>query len=57
MTKAQIDQAYHLVSELSMLAKYADQTGNRSFGAAMRNAAALLQVMVEEYEATEKADG
>jgi hypothetical protein len=53
MTKAQIDQAHRLVAELNMYAKGMDYYGNPKPGAAMRNAAALLQQMVEEYEAKE----
>jgi|KBSMisStaDraftv2_1062788.scaffolds.fasta_scaffold159368_2 hypothetical protein len=58
MTKAQLDQAHALVAELNMYAKGMDYYGNPKPGAAMRNAAALLQQMVEEYEAAEeKHDG
>jgi hypothetical protein len=53
MTKAQIDLAHTLVSELTMYAKAIDQYGNARISASMRNAASLLQVMVDEAEAPE----
>jgi hypothetical protein len=50
MTDAQLDLAHKLVSELSMYAKAIDQYGNVQIAAVMRNAASLLQVMVDEAE-------
>ena len=52
MTDGQLDLAYKLVSELSMYAKAVDQYGNAQIAAAMRNAASLLQAMVDEAELT-----
>jgi len=50
MTDAQLDLAHKLVSELSMYAKALDGISNSGISAAMRNAASLLQVMVDEAE-------
>jgi len=50
MTDAQLDLAHKLVSELSMYASAIDHHGYASVSAAMRNAASLLQVMVDEAE-------
>ena len=51
MTDAQMDLAHKLVAELSMYAKASDQYGHGGMAAAMRNAADLLQRMIEEAEA------
>jgi len=53
MTKAQLDLAHKLVSELSMYANAARQYGHGGMVAAMTNAASLLAKMVEEAEAAE----
>jgi hypothetical protein len=48
MTKAQLDLAYRLAGELSIYAKAIDQYGNQRISACMRNAASILEQMVEE---------
>jgi hypothetical protein len=52
MTDAQLNLAHRLVSELSMYVKALDQNniGNGSMIACLRNAASLLQIMVDEAE-------
>lgn len=56
MTKHEIDLAHKLVGDLGICAKAADQYVNANMAAAMRNAAALLQKMIDEYEAAEQAE-
>jgi hypothetical protein len=53
VTKAQIDLAHRLIGDLGHCAKAADQYVNARLASTMRNAASLLQVMVDEYEAVE----
>ncbi len=57
MTEPQIDLAHLLVSELSQYARAIDQYGNGRIAACMRNAASLLQAMVDEHERDEPAAG
>jgi hypothetical protein len=56
MTASQVNLAHALVSELNIYAKAAEQYGHGGMVAAMRNAASLLQTMVDEYEAAEQAE-
>lgn len=53
MTSAEIDLAHKLVGDLGICAKAADQYVNANMAAVMRTAAALLQQMIDEYEAAE----
>ena len=57
MTRAQIDLAHKTVSDLGHCAKAAEQYVNASMAAVMRNAASLLQQMIDEYEADEQPLG
>jgi len=57
MTKEQADVAAKLISELSMCATAMDQYGNGRIGGIIRRAVDLLEQMVAEAEAKERADG
>ena len=50
MNKAQIDLAHKTIGDLGHCARAADQYVNARLASTMRNAASLLQVMVDEYE-------
>lgn len=56
MTKYEIDMAHKLVGDLGICAHAADQYVNPSMAAVMRNAASLLQKMIDEYEAAEEVE-
>ena len=57
MTKEQADVAAKLIGDLSMCATAMDQYGNARIGGIIRRAVDLLEQMVAEAEAKERADG
>lgn len=57
MTKEQADTAAKLIGELAMCATAMEQYGNARIGGIIRRASDLLEQMVAEAEAKERADG
>jgi hypothetical protein len=56
MTKEQADTAFRLISELAIAAKALEQYGNARLGGIIRRASDLLEQMVAEVEAKERAE-
>jgi hypothetical protein len=50
MTKADIDLAHRLIGDLGHCVRAMEQYGNAKIASTMRNAASLLQQMVDENE-------
>jgi len=55
MTKAQLDLAHKTIGDLGHCVRAMEQYGNERIAGCMRNAASLLQQMIDEYEAAEPA--
>jgi hypothetical protein len=56
MTKAQLDLAHKTIGDLGHCVRAMEQYGNAKIANAMRNAASLLQQMVDENETAEQAE-
>jgi hypothetical protein len=56
MTKAQLDLAHKTIGDLGHCVRAMEQYGNAKIADCMRNAASLLQAMVDEAEAAEQSE-
>ncbi len=56
MTKAQLDLAHKTIGDLGHCVRAMEQYGNERIAGCMRNAASLLQQMVDENETAEQAE-
>jgi hypothetical protein len=57
VTKEQADTAFRLIGDLSLCATAMDQYGNDRIGGIIRRTVDLLERMIAEVEAKERADG